>query len=64
MLEKHRLMQLAGLLPEAMLGGSANSFRSPGHMAKVNQAQEIERELNDGEDTVPSDELVLDLDLD
>lgn len=54
---KERLMKLAGLREDVNSpSGGANSFRSPGHMSMVNQAQEIERVLNGDEDTVPSDE--------
>ena len=43
-LEKNRLMLLAGLLTEQAAGsGTSNSFKSPGHTAKVNQAQKIEK---------------------
>jgi len=54
---KERLMRLAGISEDvAPPGGGDNAFRYPGHMAMVNQTQEVERVLNGDEDTVPSDE--------
>jgi hypothetical protein len=37
---KERLMKLAGLLDEAMQGGTSNAFRHPGHMGKKNELEE------------------------
>ena len=36
-LKKERLMELAGLLSEAMLGGVSNGGPAPGHRAKANE---------------------------
>lgn len=43
-------MKLAGLLSEAIAGSASSSFRNPGHMAKLNQAQEVERAMDSDED--------------
>lgn len=54
---RQRLMEMAGIDIERA-PTSVNSFKSPGHMAKVNQAQEIRDAINqDEEDTVPSDDI-------
>jgi len=56
-ISKRRLMELAGL-DIAPSPTSVNAFHAPGHMAKVNQAQEIRDVLGqDEEDTVPSDDI-------
>lgn len=44
---KNRFMKLAGLLNEHMRGGTSSSFKNPGHLAKLNQANELERALEE-----------------
>lgn len=45
-------MKLAGLLNENMRGGTSSSFKNPGHLAKLNQANELERALEEEIETL------------